>query len=83
MREAEEDQIEPEHLTGVELAEDEVGIGNLERRVQIGRAAPGHRVARRHPDVELGVLRRQSQQFGAGEPRCPDDPDGDALLSPA
>ena len=24
------------------------------------------------------MLRRQSQQFGAGEPRCADDPDGDA-----
>ena len=78
VREAEEDQIEPEQSLRVELAEHEVGIGDFERRVQVGGAAPGHRVARRQPDVELGVLRGQSQQLGAGEPRCPDDPDGDA-----
>ena len=75
VREAEEHQIESAHRVDVELAEHEVRIPELERGVQLGGSAARHRVAGGDPELEVGVLRDQPEQFGTGEAGCSDDSD--------
>jgi hypothetical protein len=72
---AEEDEIEPVGAAGHELVEHEVGIPRGQAGVQRGRARTCLRVAGGEHHLEVGVLRAEPQQLGAGVPGCADDAD--------
>ena len=76
MGQAEEDDVEPVDDVGpaVERRQDEVGVGGGEGRVEVADALAGLGVGGGHDHVDVGVGGEQPQQFGPGEPRCPDDP---------
>ena len=75
MREPQEDEVEPARTLEVERLEDEVGVGGAEARVQVGGAEAGLGVTGGVVDLEVGMVRGEPQELGAGETRRTDDAD--------
>ena len=77
VREPEEHQVESAGALDVERLEDQPGVGAGERRVQRRGWDARLRVAGGVDHVEVGMLRGEAQQLGAGVARRPDDADAD------
>ena len=71
---AEEHQVETVDGGGGVGRERQLGVGRPEARVQVRDRTAGLGVTGGDPDREVGVVRAQSQELGAGEPGRPHDP---------
>ncbi len=75
MRQTEEGDVESIGHRRVERLEHEIRIGDLERRIDVGGTAAGHRIARGDDDIHARMTGDEAEQLGSGVPRGTDDPD--------
>ena len=71
----EEGDVESVGHRRVERLEDEIRIGDLERRVDVGGTAASHRLPGGHDDLHRRMTGDEAQQLRSGVPRGTDDPD--------